>query len=81
MGRQLPVRARTVGQKSSGNSPANAGHGHNPHMHGDAFLILAPHRQDAIELLDALALVTDARQIRDEDVRQGLANDFVLQQK
>lgn len=47
-------------------------------MHWDSLLILAPHRQDAIELLDALALVTDARQIRDENVRQGFANDFVL---
>lgn len=47
-------------------------------MHGYALLILAPHRQDAIELLDALALITDARQIRNEDVCQGLANDFIL---
>lgn len=47
-------------------------------MHGYALLILASHRQDAIELLDALALITDARQIRNEDVCQGLANDFIL---
>lgn len=47
-------------------------------MHGYPLLILAPHRQDAIELLDALALITDARQIRNEDVCQGLANDFIL---
>lgn len=59
-------------------SPAYAGHRHHAYVHGDALLALAAHRQYAVELLDALALLADGGQVRHEYIRQRLANDFVL---
>jgi len=47
-------------------------------VHGDTLLALPAHRQDAVELLDVLTLLTDGGQVRHEYVLQLLANDLVL---
>jgi len=47
-------------------------------VHGYTLLALPAHRQDAVELLDVLTLLTDGGQVRHEYVLQLLANDLVL---
>lgn len=80
VGTKLPIRlARLRGDRRTiGHSPAYAGHRHDAHVHGYALLALATHRQDAIELLDVLALLADGGEVRHKYVLQLLANDLVL---